>query len=113
MIMQYVEFNPDKHRSAFAKGRLYERQTRVAKKILVDYWMKVTKESVYEDALSNPIFFAVRDASVVEAKLRQDLVLSLTDYQEDLGGPGSGHHGHKETPGSQGGSAAGGGIWSG
>lgn len=49
-------------------------------------------------------------ALVIEAKLRQDLVLSLTDYQEDLGGPGSGHHGHKGTKGSQGGSASGTGM---
>lgn len=58
--MRYIEFNPDKHKSAFAEGCLYERQTRVVKKIIVDYWMKVTKKSVYEDALRNPIFFAVK-----------------------------------------------------
>lgn len=58
--MRYIEFNPNKDKSAFAKGRLYERQTRVVKKIIIDYWIKVTKKSVYEDALSNPIFFGVK-----------------------------------------------------
>lgn len=57
--MEYIRFNPKTHKAAFAKGHLYEWQSEIKKNSIVGRWVKVTKKSVYEDALSNPIFFAV------------------------------------------------------
>lgn len=59
----FVEFDPEKHKQAFVQRRLYEWQNTFPEKDdepIIGKWVKVTKQSVYEDALNNPIFFAVR-----------------------------------------------------
>ena len=59
--MIYIEFNPELHKTAFQDGGLFELQTDTSQKgITIAKWTKVISEEIYEDALNNPIFFAVR-----------------------------------------------------
>ncbi|MBC8459793.1 MAG: hypothetical protein H8D67_17515 [Deltaproteobacteria bacterium] len=60
--MRYVEFDPEKHKDAFVQRKLYEWQDIFPEKEgdpIVGRWVKVTTQEVYEDALNNPMFFAV------------------------------------------------------
>ena len=58
--MTFVNFNPKKHKNALRDGRLYELQHKFMRKQIVACWVRVKKKNIYEDALNNPIFFAVR-----------------------------------------------------
>ena len=58
--MKFVMFDPIKHQGMFEKGRLYELQDRFDNVYsVVSNWVKVTDNLVYQEALNNPIFFAV------------------------------------------------------
>ena len=59
----WTEFDPKKHNRAFGRDLLYEMRSERKGKILLIRYEKVTSKSVYELALSLPIYFAVRELS--------------------------------------------------
>jgi|GEM_PF-3019157 len=86
--MSYIEFDPEKHKTAFADGRLFEIQAGLPNENRqgVSRLVKVTEQAVYEDALASPWFFAVQVGGEIEKQLdRLDLGQPLPTA-EALGG---------------------------
>lgn len=56
----FVNFDPVKYPDAFKSGQLYGLRTEVEGKDILLSWEKVVSESLYLEALNNPLPFAVK-----------------------------------------------------